>query len=295
MNTVNTQGINVWIHDIALKINTEIHDRYIIKNYLSFGNTTIVYLAEDKHREEMVLIKEFCPFRLLNRDMNGKNLVLKSSQWKESYEKIKASFINEIKILKKLAESKYELSGKIPGYIDDFSENDTLYLVIEYLEGCDLKQKLQKGEPVAFRKIAYELVSIVQKVHKSGVLHRDIKLSNMFIKTDGDLALLDFGSACTVEEEKEIIKYASNGYSAPEMYEEDSSTLYADIYSIGAVLYQMLTGVLPDRADLRTEGDLTDITEYVNIPWPLANCIMKSLEFNPEKRMKHLSLFKLLL
>ncbi len=295
MNTVNTQGINVWIHDIALKINTEIHDRYIIKNYLSFGNTTIVYLAEDKHREEMVLIKEFCPFRLLNRDMNGKNLVLKSSQWKESYEKIKASFINEIKILKKLAESKYELSGKIPGYIDDFSENDTLYLVIEYLEGCDLKQKLQKGEPVAFRKIAYELVSIVQRVHKSGVLHRDIKLSNMFIKTDGDLALLDFGSACTVEEEKEIIKYASNGYSAPEMYEEDSSTLYADIYSIGAVLYQMLTGVLPDRADLRTEGDLTDITEYVNIPWPLANCIMKSLEFNPEKRMKHLSLFKLLL
>lgn len=295
MNTANTQGINVWIHDIALKINTEIHERYIIKNYLSFGNTTIVYLAEDKHREEMVLIKEFCPFRLLNRDMNGKNLVLKSSQWKESYEKIKASFINEIKILKKLAESKYELSGKIPGYIDDFSENDTLYLVIEYLEGCDLKQKMQNGEPVAFRKTAYELVSIVQKVHKSGVLHRDIKLSNMFIKTDGDLALLDFGSACTVEEEKEIIKYASNGYSAPEMYEEDSSTLYADIYSIGAVLYQMLTGVLPDRADLRTEGDLTDITEYVNIPWPLANCIMKSLEFNPEKRMKHLSFFKLLL
>lgn len=294
MSVENIKGNNVWIYDIGLKINTEIKNRYIIKNYISFGNTTILYIAEDKHLEKTVLIKELCPFRLVNRDMDGKNLVLKGSHYKESYEKIKSSFSNEIKVLERLGKYK-ELCGKVPGYLSDFNENNTLYLVIEYFEGCDLKQKIQSGAVIPFRKTAYELVSIVQKIHKLGVLHRDIKLSNIFIKKDGTLALLDFGSACLAEEESEIMKYASNGYSAPEMYEKDSSTIYADIYSIGAVMYQMLTGVLPCRADLRKEGDLADITEYVNIPWPLASCIMKSLEFNPEKRLKHLSLLKLLL
>lgn len=294
MSIANIQGNNVSIYDIGLNIGTEIENRYIIKNHISFGNTTILYIAEDRQLEKTVLIKELCPYRLVNRDMDGRTLVLKGSRDKESYKKIEASFINEIKILKKLGNHK-ELSGKVPGYLTDFNENNTLYLIMDYLEGCDLKQRIQSGESLSFRKTAYELVSIVQKVHKFGILHRDIKLSNMFIKKDGTLALLDFGSACLAEEEAETIKYASNGYSAPEMYEKDSSTLYADIYSIGAVMYQMLTGILPNRADLRTEGDLTDITEYVNIPWPLANCIMKSLEFNPEKRLKHLSLFKLLL
>ncbi len=294
MSIANIQGNNVSIYDIGLNIGTEIENRYIIKSHISFGNTTILYIAEDKQLKKTVLIKELCPYRLVNRDMDGRTLVLKGSLNKESYKKIEASFINEIKILKKLGNHK-ELSGKVPGYLADLNENNTLYLIMDYLEGCDLKQKIQSGESMSFRKTAYELVSIVQKVHKSGILHRDIKLSNMFIKKDGTLALLDFGSACLAEEESETIKYASNGYSAPEMYEKDSSTLYADIYSIGAVMYQMLTGILPNRADLRTEGDLTDISEYVNIPWPLANCIMKSLEFNPEKRLKHLSLFKLLL
>lgn len=294
MSIANEQGNNVSIYDIGLAVGTGIRNRYTIKNHISFGNTTILYIAEDNELKKTVLLKELCPYRLVNRDMDGKTLVLKGNRDKKTYKMIEASFINEIKILKKLGNHK-ELSGKVPGYVADFNENNTLYLVIEYLEGCDLKQKIQSGETLSFRKTAYELVSIVHKIHKFGVLHRDIKLSNMFIKKDGTLALLDFGSACLTEEESETMKYASNGYSAPEMYEKGSSTLYADIYSIGAVMYQMLTGILPNRADLRTEGDLADITEYINIPWPLANCIMKSLEFNPEKRLKHLSLFKLLL
>lgn len=296
MNTANTTAINVWIHDIALKINAEINERYIIKNHISFGNTTLVYLAEDKKTEETVLIKELCPFRMVNRDMDGESLIIKNNCKAEFFEIIKESFENEIEILKKLADNQYKLKGKIPGYLADFCSNGTLYLVTEYFEGNDLKQKILDGnETIMFRKVAYQLVDIVQKVHKSGILHRDIKLSNIFIKEDGTLALLDFGSACTVDNEKETLKYTSNGYSAPEMYEKDDSTLYADIYSVGAVMYQMLTGILPARADLRKPGDLKDITDYTNVPWILENYIMKSLEIKPEKRMKHLSIFKLLL
>lgn len=286
--------MNVSIYDIALGKKTIINYRYTINDYISLGNTTILYLAEDRDTKKKVLIKELCPLKLMNRDLDGKRLVIKNGLEDEFY-KIREGFANEVKIVKLLSESGTALCGRVPEYIDEFAENATLYLVTGYIEGFDLKQRIENGESLNFRKISYELADIVQKVHKLGILHRDIKLSNIFIKADGAVALLDFGSACIISQEKLFIKYASNGYSAPEMYKKEDSTLYADIYSIGAVMYKMLTGIIPIRADHRKEKQLKDITEYVQIPWPLAVWIMRALELNPEKRIKSLSLLKFLL
>lgn len=286
--------MNVSIYDIALKKNTIINYRYTINDYISFGNTTILYLAEDRDTKKKVLIKELCPLKLMNRDLDGKRLVIKNGLEDEFY-KIREGFANEIKIVKLLSDGESALCGRVPQYINEFAENDTLYLVTNYIEGFDLKQRIEKGESLNFGKISYQLADIVQKIHKLGIIHRDIKLSNIFIKHDGTVALLDFGSACIISEEKLFIKYASNGYSAPEMYKEEDSTLYADIYSIGAVMYKMLTGIIPVRADLRKEKQLNDITEYVQIPWPLAVWIMRALELNPKRRIKSLSLLKFLL
>ncbi|MDE5780603.1 MAG: serine/threonine protein kinase [Lachnospiraceae bacterium] len=286
--------MNVSIYDIALKKNTIINYRYTINDYISFGNTTILYLAEDRDTKKKVLIKELCPLKLMNRDLDGKRLVIKNGLEDEFY-KIREGFANEIKIVKLLSDGESALCGRVPQYINEFVENDTLYLVTNYIEGFDLKQRIEKGESLNFGKISYQLADIVQKIHKLGIIHRDIKLSNIFIKPDGTVALLDFGSACIISEEKLFIKYASNGYSAPEMYKEEDSTLYADIYSIGAVMYKMLTGIIPVRADLRKEKQLNDITEYVQIPWPLAVWIMRALELNPKRRIKSLSLLKFLL
>lgn len=286
--------MNVYIYDIALKKNTIVNYRYTINEYISFGNTSILYLAEDRDTKRKVLIKEMCPFRLINRDLDEKHLVVNKSL-KDEFNKIRESFKNEIKIIKLLSGSELGMQRKIPVYINDFAENNTLYLITEYFEGLDLKQRIESGECLSFRKITYELADIVNKIHKLGILHRDIKLSNIFIKTDGTIALLDFGSACRINEENLVIKYASNGYSAPEMYEEEKSTLYADVYSIGAVMYKMLTGVIPLRADMRKDKLINDVTEYVNIPWPLAIWIMRALELNPKKRIKNLSVLKFLL
>ncbi|MDE6232132.1 MAG: serine/threonine protein kinase [Lachnospiraceae bacterium] len=286
--------MNVSIYDIALKKNTIINYRYTINDYISFGNTTILYLAEDRDTKRQVLVKELYPLKLVNRDLDGKRLVIKNDLEDEFY-KIREGFANEIKIVKKLTCGEIGLQGRVTEYVNEFAENDTLYLVTDYFEGFDLKQRIEKGECLNFRKISYELADIVQRVHNQGILHRDIKLSNVFIKTDGTVALLDFGSACIISEEKQLIKYASNGYSAPEMYKKEDSTLYADIYSIGAVMYKMLTGVIPLRADLRKDKEIKDITEYVNIPWPLALWIMRALELNPKKRIKSLSILKFLL
>lgn len=286
--------MNVSIYDIALKKNTIINYRYTINDYISFGNTTILYLAEDRNTKREVLIKELCPFRLINRDLDGKHLVVKKGL-EDELDKIRESFVNETKIIKLLSYGELGRGGRIPVYINEFAENNTMYLVTEYFEGLDLKRRIEDGECLNFRKISYELVDIVQRIHKQGILHRDIKLSNIFIKTDGTVVLLDFGSACRTNEESLVIKYASNGYSAPEMYKKEDSTLYADVYSIGAVMYKMLTGIVPVRADLRKDKIINDITEYVNIPWPLAVWIMRALELNPEKRIKSLSILKFLL
>lgn len=283
----------VQIRDIGLKVNTILNYKYRINNYISFGNTTIVYLACDQSTNKEILIKELCPYRIVNRDLDGKTLVLVNNLIENEYEQIKSSFDKEIQILNKLSQKKYGLSNKIPQYIDDFNENGTRYLVMGYYSGKDLRERLIRGEHFDFSKVAYELTDIVCKVHKAGIIHKDIKLSNILVRNDGRIVLLDFGSSCCIDDTDTFMKYISNGYSAPELYEDNEATIEADIYSLGVVMYQMLTGILPVIPEQDSEG-IRNISEYINIPWILSWAIMKMLDKNPEHRLKHLGVLKLL-
>lgn len=286
---------NLNIGDIGLKIGMVLNKRYQICEYVSLGNMTIMYLAKESESGEMVLVKELAPVSMVNRDLDGKGLVPKNKLCEESLIRLRESFEYEINVIKKLADKKYGLVGSVPEYRDDFNENDTCYLVTSYFEGKDLQKKINDKEEIGFRRIASNLVEIVRKVHKAGVIHRDIKFSNIFIKNDGKIVLLDFGSSCSIENERKVARYVSNGFSAPELYDENSSTRWADNFSIGAVMYQMLTGV-PPVSNVNGSGMyVQDIAEYINIPWQLALVIMKLLELKPKKRLKKLWVVKMLL
>ena len=254
-----------------------------------------MYLAKDCDTNENVLIKELAPISMVNRDLDGITIIPRNKVCEENLIKLKESFKNEINVIKKLSEKKYGLVGSVPGFRADFKENETHYLVTTYYEGKDLQKRIADNEAVNFRKIVKNLVEIVTKVHKAGIIHRDIKLSNIFIKNDGKVVLLDFGSSCSIDNERKIVRYVSNGFSAPELYDENSSTRWADNFSIGAVMYQMLTGFRPIRYNSDKEIYITDIDKLINIPWQLAYVIMKLLELNPEKRLKKLWIVKMLL
>lgn len=270
-------------------------EQYKICEYISLGNMTIIYLAFDIEKNENVLIKELAPLSMVNRDLDGINLIPRNKVCEEKLVKLKESFKNEIDVIKKLSEKKYGLKGSIPEFRTDFEENGTCYLITTYYQGKDLQKRILENEKINYRNIVKNLVEIVIKVHKAGIIHRDIKLSNIFIKNDGKVVLLDFGSSCSIDNERKIIRCVSNGYSPPEMYNEELSTRWVDNFSIGAVMYQLLTGFSPICYNYDKEIYINDIDEFVNIPWQLAYVIMKLLELNPEKRLKKLWIIKLLL
>lgn len=286
---------NLSIDDIALKIGIVLNKRYRIDEYVSFGNMSIMYMGHDIKTDEKVLIKELAPVSMVNRDLDGRSLVPRNKLCEDNLRKLKESFDNEINVVKKLSKSEYMLAGRIPEYKDSFDENGVDYLVISYFEGKDLQKRIANKEVISFSKIAYELVDIVEKIHKAGVIHRDIKFSNIFIKDDGKVVLIDFGSSCDIDNEREILRYVSSGFSPPELYDATESTRWVDNFSIGAVMYQMLTGTKPIEYAPDGNMSIRDICEYVNIPWQLALAVMKLLELSPEKRLKKLWILKMLL
>ncbi len=286
---------NCRVDDIGLEIGTVLAGRYRIVDYVSFGSMTILYKCNDSETGEMVLVKELAPITMVNRDLDRRSLVPKNRMCRDNLDKLRESFENEIEILVKLSEEQYGLQGCIPEYKGRFSENGTEYFAMAYYEGMDLQKRIANKEVLYFRPVARKIVKILNKVHRAGVIHRDIKLSNIFIKNNGDVTLLDFGSACKVEAEMNAGRYVSKGFSPPEVYDDNQTTRWVDCFTLGAVYYQMLTGNRPMQYDAKGEVYIPDIKDYVNIPWPLALVIMKLLALNPEKRLKKLWVVEMLL
>ena len=286
---------NFGVGDIGLQIGTTLNKRYQITDYVSLGNMTIMYIGCDSETKETVLIKELAPFAMVNRDLDGRNIVPKNKLCEENLKKLEKSFDNEINILIKMSDVKYGLVGSVPEYRNHFIENRTMYLVMKCYEGKDLQKRIADREDLNFRSIARNVIRIVEKVHKAGIIHRDIKLSNIFIKENGEIVLLDFGSATEIAEEQKTVRYVSKGFSPPELYDEKATTRWVDFFTLGAVFYQMLTGVRPIRYDDQNRMYIEDIGEYINLPWQLAWMIMKLLEADSTKRLKNMWVIKMLL
>lgn len=293
-------GKNVFgqMEDVGLPIGTWIHGCYQIIDYLSAGHTSLVYLAEVKGEKtgRKVLIKEFCPFTLANRDLDFKTVVCKGRAYKKQFCQAKEMFDRECMIAARLQKMPEKEKRYIANYIEDFQENKTRYLVLEFVPGIDLRQYIKMGKTLSFKKTVRTLIRVIENLHKIGILHRDMKPSNIIVKADGEVVVIDFGSACFEKNEDNVVPFVSKGFSAPELYLNEKTTNLTDNYSVGAIIYYLLTGVVPQSADKRLEKDeLKSISAYIDIPFILEDVIMKSLKLRPEKRLKSLKVLYYLL
>ncbi|MCQ2080387.1 MAG: serine/threonine protein kinase [Lachnospiraceae bacterium] len=192
-----------------------------------------------------------------------------------------AESLNEVEILKEV-----HFFG-FPNIYDVITKDESVYLVMEYVEGMTLKEYLKKNKRVPYDKAVkwiHEIGEIIQFLHSlhPSVIYRDLKPSNIMITKDGRIKLIDFGAVFFDSHSGNEVcgVYGTKGYSAPELWKMTTPNYAADIYSMGVVLHEMLTGVHNSGNELRRP-----IREYdKSYPRQLEKIISKCMLANPKDR-----------
>lgn len=287
---------DIEVSDIALPAGTLLHGKYRIDTIYYWGHTGIVYLSTDMQTDRIVVVKEYCPYYLSNRDLDGKTVICKGKTFEKNFRQAFLAFQKECLIVKKISDLNKPYRGCTLQYIDYFEENETIYLVTELVEGNSLEEYILNGKEFSVRNVCLSLVKIVRQVHKRGILHRDIKPSNIILSKEGKVVLIDYGSACYIDEKEAEVVFVSRSFSAPELYRQEKSGVETDIYSIGALLYYVLTDYqLPAANEIEDEKEIPPISEFTSISFLLEDLILKSLSIKRKKRLKHLSILQWIL
>lgn len=272
---------------------------YKIKQYVSMGHINLVYLAEKKKGNQIkqVLIKEFCPYDYANRDLDKKTLVCKGDAFKRQYEDAKKIFERECKIHQRISMLPFKQRSNIVQYFECFEENNTKYLVLEYILGVDLNHYIKSNSGLQFKEIAREILFAIMQIHNIGIIHKDLKPSNLIVGEDHKIYVIDFGVAEFAEKKQDDSTiFVSKAFSAPELYRKEKISFQADVYSVGAIFYYLLTGKMVQSADERLyEDKVMPLSGFVTIPWILERAIMKCLYLLPEKRWSSLHILYILL
>ena len=229
--------------------------RYLLGTRIGAGGFGITYLGFDLAEEKPVAIKEFFPVSLAER-REEKVIALPGKDGRYFREALR-SFRKEADLL-----SRFGGVEGIVRYLDYVQENETAYLVMEYVEGENLKQKMRRMEQPFSQEEAlallYPILLAVDTMHRQNVLHRDISPENLILKPDGTLTLIDFGAAreYSLEEDENLTVILKRGYAPDEQYHSGSRQgPWTDLYACCAVLYQMVSGILPQDASSRRQKD----------------------------------------
>ena len=176
---------------IHMEPGTLLHDRYIVGKVLGFGGFGVTYIGWDGRLEQKVAIKEYLPGEFSTR-MPGQSTVTvfngdKEEQFRDGMEK----FVDEAKRL-----ARFQNETGIVKIFDSFYENETAYIIMEYLDGETLTERLSREKTIPEDEAIDMLMPVMnslQVVHNEGILHRDIAPDNIFLTKDGEVKLIDFG------------------------------------------------------------------------------------------------------
>ncbi|MBE5954297.1 MAG: hypothetical protein E7257_09135 [Lachnospiraceae bacterium] len=278
-----------------LQPETILKGRYIVGVAVGSGGFGITYKAWDAQLEKLIAIKEFFPSGLVNRSQDGVQIKLYSSKNTEEYNNGLKRFLEEGKTA-----AKYSTHPNIVNVFDIFQENNTGYMVMEFLEGMSLKECILSNDGALDVDTTIEVllgvISALKALHKDKILHRDISPDNIFVCVGNKVKLIDFGAArINRDEEKTLTIQLKPGYAPPEQYRNKGKLgNYTDIYALGATMYFAITGQLPpesvDRAIEDTMLEPTqinpDIPEYIN------NSLMTAMALTPELRFQNVAQFE---
>ena len=234
---------------VHMEPGTILAERYIIGKVIGYGGFGVTYIGWDAKLEQRVAIKEYMPSEFSTR-MPGQSKIsvfngAKSEQFASGLNK----FVDEAKKL-----SKFQKEDGIVRIFDCIAENETAYIIMEYLEGETLSERLKRVKTIPEDEAVNILMPVMKSlevVHQEGIIHRDIAPDNIFLTNDGQVKLIDFGAArfATTSHSRSLTVIIKPGYSAEEQYRSRSDQgPYTDVYSVAATLYKMITGETPPDA-----------------------------------------------
>ena len=251
----------------------KINDRYEIVKSIGEGGMANVYLAHDTILDRKVAVK------VLRGDLSGDDKFIRRFQ-REALSVSNLSHPNIVEV--------YDVG----------EEDGQHYIVMEYIEGKTLKQLLKKRESLTLSEVVdimTQLTDGIAHAHESYIIHRDIKPQNIMIQDDGRIKITDFGIAMALNATQLTQTNSVMGsvhYLPPEQASGKGATIKSDIYSLGIMMYELLTGSVPFKGDNAVEIALKHMKDKIpsirkqdpSIPQSVENIILKATAKNPRNR-----------
>ena len=269
--------------------------KYRIEKVLGQGGFGITYLATQDILERKVAIKEFFFKEYCERQGDTNTITLGTQSNKVTVERFLKKFIKEAKTISTLHHP------NIIQIYDIFSENNTAYYVMEYIEGkslgdiVKLRGALQETEAVG---ITLKVSSALEYIHAKNINHLDVKPNNIMLRDiDGEVVLIDFGVAKQYDETtKEGTTTTpvgiSHGYSPSEQYKKNGVSSFSpesDIYSLGATLFKLVTGITPPEAIEVAQEGLPSMPSTISEA--CQSTIRRSMKLNKADRPRNIAEF----
>jgi serine/threonine protein kinase len=266
---------------------------YRIDSVLGHGGFGITYRATDLSLDRQVAIKEFFPKDFCDRDATTSHVTLGTKGSEDFVNKMKVKFLKEARNI-----AKFDYSGIIRIYAA-FEENNTAYYVMEYIDGGSLSERVKSNGPLpAAKEVEYitKVGHALEYVHARKINHLDVKPANIMVRrSDDEPILIDFGLSKQYDSEGNQTSTTptgiSHGFAPFEQYQTGGVKEFSpqtDIYSLGATLYYLLSGVVPPQAPLLVDDALTFPK---NVPANLVNPISKAMEVSRKHRYETVELF----
>ena len=256
----------------------KINDRYEIIKSIGEGGMANVYLAHDIILDRDVAIK------VLRGDLAGDEKFVRRFQ----REALSASSLSHPNIVE---------------MYDVGEDNGTYYIVMEYVPGVTLKQLIKKRGTISLSEaidIMLQITDGIKEAHDSYIIHRDLKPQNILIKENGEIKITDFGIAMALNSTQLTQTNSVMGsvhYLPPEQASGKGATIKSDIYSMGILFYELLTGKLPFKGENAVEialkhmkNEFPSVREINDsIPQSVENIILKATAKNPKNRYETVS------
>jgi len=252
-----------------------ISSRYRIQSVVGVGGMSVVYKAIDLTNNETVAVKVL------------KHEFLNDSQFR-------SRFKTESTVIKMLSHPNIVKIYNV-GFNDDL-----YYIVMEYIDGITLKQYIEQQGKLTWREtlnFITQILSALKHAHERGIIHRDIKPQNIMLLSDGSIKVTDFGIARISNHQTNTLTDRAIGsvhYISPEQVNGDKTDERSDLYSVGIMMYEMITGTVPFDAENPVSVALMqlqnvpkrpkDLTE--DLPYGLEEIILKAMSKNPDNRFQ---------